>query len=85
MVWQDILIAVANVIFGYSLAYQVYKGFKEKKGFLTVQTSLLTFISLYALSIAYLTLNLVFSTIICTFNGTMWALLFIQRLAYKKA
>lgn len=85
MVWQDILIAVTNIIFGYSLAYQVYIGFKEKKGSLTLQTTLLTFISLYALSIAYLTLNLFLSTIICVFNGTMWLLLFIQGLIYKKS
>lgn len=85
MVWQDIVIAIANALFGYSLVYQVYIGFKEKKGFLTIQTSLLTTIGLYALSIAYLTLNLYLSTIIGFFNGTMWFLLLIQRLVYKKA
>lgn len=83
MVWQDIVVSIANIIFGYSLAYQVFKGFKEKKGFLTIQTSLLTTIGLCALAVAYFTLNLFLSTIICIFNGTMWFLLFIQRVIYK--
>lgn len=82
--WQDLVIALANILFGYSLAYQVYRGFREKKGFLTLQTSFLTTIGLYAMSITYFTLNLYFSTIIATFNATMWLLLFIQRLIYKK-
>jgi hypothetical protein len=58
MVWQDIVIAIANVLFGYSLIYQVFKGFKEKKGFLALQTSLLTSIRLYAVAFVYLTLKL---------------------------
>ena len=85
MVWQDIVVAIANILFGYSLAYQVYKGFRERKGFLTLQTSLLTTIGLYAMSFAFFTLNLFVSTIVSTFNGTMWLLLFIQGLIYKKA
>jgi len=84
MVWQDIVIAIANVLFGYSLLYQVYKGFKERKGFLAIQTSTLTAIGLYALAIAFFTLNLYISTIISIFNGTMWLILLIQSLIYKK-
>jgi hypothetical protein len=85
MVWQDILISLANIIFAYSLAYQVYIGFKEKKGALSIQTALLTFISLYVLSFAFITLNLFLSAIVSAFNGTMWALLLMQRLTYEKA
>ena len=83
--WQDIVLGVANVLFTYSLVYQVYRGFKEKKGFIAVPTSFFTTIGLYAVSIVYLTYALYFSTIICAFNATMWLLLFIQRLIYKKA
>jgi hypothetical protein len=84
MVWQDIVIAIANVLFGYSLAYQVYYGFKKKRGFLTLQASAPTTIGLYALSFAFFTLNLYLSTVVSFFNGTMWFWLFIQRLVYKK-
>ena len=84
MVWQDIIIAIANVLFGYSLVYQVYYGFKKRKGLLALQTSFLTTIGLYALSLAYLSLHFYFSTIVSLFNGTMWLILFIQGLIYKK-
>ena len=85
MIWQDIVIAIANILFGYSLTFQVYKGFKERKGFLTIQASLFTTIGLYAIAIAYFYLNLYISTIISVFNGTMWFLLLIQRIFYPKA
>ena len=85
MVWQDIIIAIANVLFAYSLVYQVHYGFKEKKGFLTLQASIPTAIGLYAISFAFFTLNLYLSTLTSFFNGTMWFLLFVQRLIYKKA
>ncbi len=82
--WQDIVVAVANVLFGYSLIYQVYRGFKEKKGTLTIPTSLLTTIGMFAMTIVYLSLNLYISTIIGLFNGTMWLLLLIQGIKYRK-
>lgn len=84
MVWQDIVIAFANLLFGYSLAFQVWKGFKDKKGYLALQTSFLTTIGLYALAFSFFTLNLLVSTIVATFNGTMWLILFIQGLLYKR-
>ncbi len=30
MVWQDIVITIINVVFGYALIPQVWKGFKDK-------------------------------------------------------
>ena len=84
MIWQDIVTAGANILFGYSLAYQVFRGFKEKKGFLSLQTSLLTTIGLYALAIVYFSLNLYISTLIAAFNATMWLLLLVQRIIFGK-
>lgn len=84
MVWQDILIALANVLFGYSLAFQVLKGFKDKKGYLALQASFLTTIGLYAMTLSFFTLGLFVSTIVAFFNGTMWLLLFIQGLIYRE-
>ena len=83
--WQDIFVAIANILFGYSLFYQVYHGFRKKKGFLTLQTSFLSTAGLYALAFVYFTLGLYISTIITLFNGTMWLLLLIQRVIYQKA
>ena len=83
MVWQDIIIASANVLFGYSLAFQVWKGFKDKKGYLALQASFLTMIGLYAMTFTFFTLGLFVSSVVAFFNGTMWLLLFIQGLIYK--
>jgi hypothetical protein len=82
--WQDIVIAIANILFGYSLIWQVYYGFKKKKALLSKQSSFLTTLGLYALAITYFSLNLYLSTLIGVFNGTMWLLLFIQGLIYEK-
>jgi hypothetical protein len=85
MVWQDIVIAIANVLFGYSLIYQAFRGFREKKGFLTLQTSILTSIGLYALTFVYFTLKFYISTAIAFFSAILWTLLFVQGLIYRKA
>lgn len=85
MVWQDIVISIANLLFAYSLVYQVWRGYKKKKGFISLQTSLLTAIGLLALTIAFFTLGLYLSTVTSAFSGTMWLLLFIQGLIYEKA
>jgi hypothetical protein len=84
MIWQDFLIFIANIIFAVSLIIQVYYGFKEKAGPIKFQASIPTMTALYAISIAFWSLALYFSAIVSFFNGTMWFLLFIQRLSYNK-
>jgi len=84
MVWQDIVITIANLLFTYALIPQVYLGFKRRKGFMTIQTSFITSIGLYAMAIAFLTLSLTFSFFISLINGTLWFILFMQRLIYGK-
>ena len=83
MMWQDIVITIANLMFTYALIPQVYHGFKTKKGAMIVQTALITTIGLYAMAIAFFSLGLIFSTIISLLNGTLWFLLLIQRLIYR--
>jgi len=81
--WQDIVITIANILFSYALIPQVLKGFKEKRGHIAFQTAFLTTIGLYASCIAFISLNLIFSGIICAINGTLWAILLIQKIIYK--
>ncbi len=83
MVWQDILIAVMNMMMGYALIPQVYKGFKEKRKNIATQTGFLTFSGIYIMGIAMFTLKLYFTTAVLFFNGTLWLILFIQSLIYK--
>ena len=84
MLWQDILITTASFVFSLALFPQIYYGFKEKKGHITYATSVPTFIGLYAICIAYFSLHLVLSTIVCFITGTLWFILFIQRWMYNK-
>lgn len=84
MIWQDIVITIANIIFSASLLPQVIYGFKKRKGFVTATTSGPTFIGLYAISIAFYSLNLTLSAIVSFITGTLWLTLFVQRIVYEK-
>ncbi len=84
MTWQDILITIATIAISYALIPQVYKGFKDKKKYITKQTSFLTGISLYAISFTYFSLKLIFSGIITTISAILWTIIFIQSVIYKK-
>lgn len=84
MIWQDLVISVSSLVFSLSLVPQVYEGFRTKKGLVTMATSAPTVIGLYAISIAYFTLSLSFSSVLAFTTGTLWLLLFIQRAVYQK-
>ena len=83
--WQDIVMAIATGLFSYALIPQVYHGFKNKKGYLTLQTSLITTLGIYAIAISFLTLKLYFSPIMNFVSGTLGLLLFIQGVMYQEA
>jgi len=83
MIWQDIVITVVSVVFCVSLMPQVYCGFKEKRGPIKFQTSIPTFLGLYVICITYFTLGLYASAAITFVTGTIWLVLFFQRLLYK--
>lgn len=83
MIWQDLVITATNIVFSVSLVPQVIHGFKEKKGTITLQTSIPTFIGLFVISITFLTLSLYFSAGMSFITGGLWFMLFIQRLKYK--
>ncbi len=82
MVWQDIVLTVVGIIFSVSLIPQIYHGFKEKIGPIKLLTSTPTFIGLYIIAFTYITLSLYFSAAIAFLTGTLWLMLFIQRLVY---
>jgi len=82
--WQDIAITTIMILFAYALVPQIARGFKLKKRLVSIQTSLITFLGMYVLSYIYLTLKLNFSTIVSLITGTLWLILFIQGIIYKK-
>ena len=83
MAWQDIVITIVIIFFSYALVPQIIKGFKEKRKLIVFQTTLITSVGLFIISITYLTMNLFFSTIMAFITGTLWTILFIQGIIYK--
>ncbi len=81
--WQDIVITICIIALSYALIPQIYQGFKQKKGLINLQTSLITSIGVYVLASIYLTLKLYFSTIMSFITAILWTILFIQKIKYK--
>jgi len=83
MTWQDITLTTIMILLSYALLPQIYQGFKKKKGLINIQTSAITTLGLYIISVVYFTLGLYLSTIIAFINGILWAILFFQKIIYK--
>ena len=83
MTWQDAVITTASILFSLSLLPQIYFGFKEKQGPIKFQTSIPTFIGMYAVAVAFWSLSLRYSAVMSIITGTLWLVLFIQRIVYK--
>ena len=82
MIWQDLVIMICNLILGYSAIILVYKGFKLKKGILSLQSAIFFPLALYSMAVSYFTLGLIFSAVIVTINATCWFILLLQKLRY---
>ncbi len=85
MMWQDTLISISNILFTFSIACQVNHGFKLRKGFITLPTSGITAIGLYAMTFGFFSLDLFYSTIVTGVNAGLWTVLFFQRLLFDNA
>jgi len=84
MIWQDVVIAVANVVFSVSLIPQVHHGFKKKVGPIKFQTSIPISLGLSTIAFTFFTLSLCFSAVVSFIQGALWLVLAIQRLIYSK-
>ena len=82
--WQDIVVSIANILFVVSLVNQVIYGFKTKKALISKGTSIPTFMGLYAIAISLFTISLFISAGMTFVSATLWLILFIQSLNYKK-
>lgn len=79
----DIILAIVSLSFVYALIPQVILGFKTKKGLINIQTSTITFIGMYVVTICYFLLHLYFASIINFILGSLWLTLFIQGVKYE--
>jgi hypothetical protein len=81
--WQDIIITITQILLAWALVPQIIKGFKNKKQAISLQTSSITFAGMYILTFVYFTLSLYFATVSSFIIGTLWLIMFIQRIIYK--
>ena len=81
--WQDYVIAIVSVLFGFILIPQL-KDVWHGKTILNIYTAGLTTIGLYVLGITFFTLEMWISFGAELFSGTIWLLLFILSVRNKK-
>jgi len=82
--WQDIALSIILVLLNIALVPQIIKGFKTKKKNIAFSTGLITVTGIYFAAFIYFTLNLYFSVVIELIGGTLWFILFIQSIIYRK-
>jgi hypothetical protein len=83
MLWQDTVIAIVSILFGFILIPQlkdVWSGKTVLNGF----TAALTTVGLFILVVTFFTLDLYISVVAETFSGVIWLLLFILSVKNKK-
>lgn len=78
--WQDFVIAIVSLLFGFVMIPQFMDAWKGK-ACLNLYTAGLTTIGLFIMSGTFITLNLWISVIAESFSGVIWFLLFI--LSYR--
>ena len=84
MNWQDIVLMIITIGFGYSLVPQIFQSIKTKTVGINNQTSIITFIGLYISCIVYYSLELYFSLSMTFLTASCWLILFILKLRYRK-
>lgn len=83
MVWQDIVLTMLSIVFAYSLIPQVYRGFKDKKKYIVLQTAVITTTALYVQTVVFFTLQLVFTSIASLTIAILWTMLLVQSVVYE--
>ncbi len=84
MIWQDIVISIANLVFLGSVIYQIYHGYKIKECSIALLVSGMTTFGLIVVAVCFVTLSFYYSAIISLLSTICWGILFIQRIKYKK-
>jgi hypothetical protein len=80
--WQDIIIALVGLSFGFMLVPQLRDVIHGKS--MNVYTAGLTTVGLYILAATFYTLNLWITVFAEIFSGTIWFLLFLFSVRNKR-
>ena len=84
MIWQDVVIALANTIFIFSLAEQLYEIIKAKSSTLSLINTFTLGVGLSAISVAMFTLDLYFSSFVTAMNALLWFVIGFLTVKYRK-
>ncbi|MCH8519306.1 MAG: hypothetical protein LAT82_00960 [Nanoarchaeota archaeon] len=84
MIWQDIVIALANTIFIFSLSEQIYEILKLKVSTLSLINTFTLGVGLSAISFAMFTLDLYFSSIVTGLNALLWFVIGFLTIKYRE-
>ena len=84
MIWQDIVFAIAGIIFSIALVPQVIHGFKYKKTTIQKNTAFWTAFFLFICAITSFTLRLYLTSFVYISSGILWSILLYQSIKYKE-
>ena len=84
VMWQDLVVSSANLVFIVSLTIQIMYGYKRKLALISEGTSIPIFIALYAMSLSFLTISLYLSSAMMFISGSSWVVLLVQSMIYKE-
>jgi hypothetical protein len=82
--WQDIGLSVIAVLFNIALVPQIIYGAKAKRKTIATSTAALTSIGAYFIAYIYFTLGLLISTAVQAVGATLWFVLLLQSIKYRK-
>ncbi len=82
--WEDQVIAICSLIFALSAIPIVQENYKLKSCSIPYKSSVVTALSLYIVSAAYLSLGIYFSVLAITTTGIVWSVIAYQRWLYGR-
>jgi hypothetical protein len=82
-IWQDIVIAIVSILFGFILLPQ-FRDLLHGKVYINLYTAGLTTVGLFILAATFITMEFWISFIADIFSGSIWLLLFIFSLKNKR-
>ncbi|MFP4402383.1 MAG: hypothetical protein ACLFPL_04070 [Candidatus Nanoarchaeia archaeon] len=83
MIWQDVVIALANTIFIFSLSEQAYEIIKHKISTMSLINTFTLGVGLSAISFSMFTLDLYFSSVVTGLNALLWFIIGVLTLKYQ--
>jgi uncharacterized protein with PQ loop repeat len=82
--WQDIGLAITAVLFNIALVPQIIYGAKAKRKTIATSTAALTSIGMCFITCIYFTLELYITTVVQLIGTSLWTILFLQSIKYRK-